>query len=64
MRWWPPVARISSFLLGGACIEAVHYAGIERDANMQITTRRITGPVDRQILDAFEFLKLTIFSQP
>ena len=49
--------RPDQLLHGGACIEAVHYAGIERDADMQITSRRITGPVDRQILDGFEFVR-------
>jgi predicted HTH transcriptional regulator len=49
--------RPDQVLHGGACIEAVHYAGTERDSNMQVTARRITGPIDRQILDAFDFVR-------
>jgi predicted HTH transcriptional regulator len=49
--------RPDQVLHGGACIEAVHYAGKERDADMQVTARRITGPIDRQILDAFDFVR-------
>ena len=49
--------RPDQVLHGGACIEAVHYAGTERDADMQVTARRITGPIDRQILDAFDFVR-------
>lgn len=49
--------RPDQVLHGGACIEAVHYAGTERDSDMQVTARRITGPIDRQILDAFDFVR-------
>jgi predicted HTH transcriptional regulator len=49
--------RPDQVLHGGACIEAVHYAGTERDSDMQVTARRITGSIDRQILDAFDFVR-------
>jgi ATP-dependent DNA helicase RecG len=49
--------RPDQILHSGACIEAVQYAGTERDADMQVTARRITGPIDRQILDAFDFVR-------
>jgi ATP-dependent DNA helicase RecG len=49
--------RPDQVLHGGVCIEAVHYAGTERDSDMQVTARRITGPIDRQILDAFDFVR-------
>lgn len=49
--------RPDQILHSGACVEAVHYAGIERDSDMQVAARRITGPIDRQILDAFEFVR-------
>jgi ATP-dependent DNA helicase RecG len=49
--------RPDQILHSGACIEAVHYAGNERDSDMQVAARRITGPVDRQILEAFEFVR-------
>ncbi|MCP4151855.1 MAG: hypothetical protein GY757_29200 [bacterium] len=43
--------------LPGAFIEAVHYAGTKRDANYQIDARKITGPLDQQIMDAVFFVK-------
>jgi ATP-dependent DNA helicase RecG len=49
--------RPDQWLHSGACIEAVHYAGTELDSDQQVTSRRITGPVDRQILEAFEFVR-------
>jgi predicted HTH transcriptional regulator len=49
--------RPDQILHTGACIEAVHYAGTERDSDMQVAARRITGPIDRQILEAFEFVR-------
>ena len=53
-------ARPDQILHTGACIEAVHYAGTERDSDMQVTYRRIMGPIDRQILDAFDFVRWTM----
>ena len=44
-------------LHSGALIEAVQFAGIEQDSANQINARRISGPVDRQIIDAFAFLR-------
>lgn len=44
-------------LLPGAFIEAVHYRGGERDANRQIDARKITGPLDEQILNSVFFVK-------
>ncbi len=49
--------RPDQILHSGACIEAVHYAGTELDSDRQVTSRRITGPIDRQILEAFHFVK-------
>ena len=40
----------------GASIEAVHYSGEIQDSDMQVNARRITGPIDRQMLDAFAFV--------
>ncbi|GAA5481302.1 ATP-binding protein [Haloferula sargassicola] len=48
--------RPDQWLHSGACIEAVHYAGTELDSDQQVTSRRIVGPIDRQILEAFEFV--------
>lgn len=39
-----------------ARIEAVHYRGVERDANYQRDARTITGPLDRQIDQACEWV--------
>lgn len=50
-------ARPDQWLHSGACIEAVHYAGVERDSDQQVTSRRIVGPIDRQILETFEFVR-------
>lgn len=52
--------RPDQILHSGACIEAVHYAGTERDSNMQVAARRITGPIDRQIMEALEFVRGTM----
>ena len=41
----------------GALIEAVQFAGTEQDSANQLNARRIAGPVDRQIIDAFAFLR-------
>jgi ATP-dependent DNA helicase RecG len=41
----------------GAFIEAVHYRGTKRDSNYQIDARKITGPLDRQIMEAVFFVK-------
>jgi len=41
----------------GALIEAVQFAGTEQDSANQINASRIVGPVDRQIIDAFAFLR-------
>lgn len=49
-------SRPDQILHTGACIEAVHYAGTELDSDQQVTARRITGPVDAQILSAYEFV--------
>lgn len=43
--------------LAGAYIEAVHYRGTEPDSNYQIDARRITGPLDQQVMGALFFLK-------
>ena len=43
--------------LPGAFIEAVHYRGTKRDSNYQIDARKITGPLDRQIMGAVFFVK-------
>ena len=48
--------RPDQILHTGACIEAVHYAGSELDSDQQVTSRRITGPIDVQILQAYEFV--------
>jgi predicted HTH transcriptional regulator len=53
-------SRPDQILHSGACIEAVHYAGTERDSDLQVTYRRIMGPIDRQILDAFDFVRWTM----
>lgn len=49
--------RPDRILHGGASIEAVHYAGNDLDADQQVNARRIIGPIDRQILDAFAFVR-------
>jgi predicted HTH transcriptional regulator len=43
--------------LPGAFIEAVHYRGKKPDANYQIDARKITGPLDQQIMGAVFFVK-------
>ena len=43
--------------LPGAYIEAVHYRGVKMDSNYQIDVRKITGPLDRQIMEALFFVK-------
>lgn len=48
--------RPDQLLHSGACIEAVHYAGTELDSDQQVTSRKITGSIDRQILNAFDFV--------
>lgn len=50
-------SRPDKILHTGACIEAVHFAGSELDSDQQVTSRRITGPVDVQILQAYEFVR-------
>ena len=49
--------RPDQWFQSGACIEAVHYSGTELDSDQQVTSRRIIGPIDRQILEAFEFVR-------
>lgn len=41
----------------GALIEAVQFAGTHQDSANQINAHRVVGPVDRQIIDAFAFLR-------
>ncbi|MGD2086177.1 MAG: ATP-binding protein [Candidatus Aminicenantes bacterium] len=43
--------------LPGASIEAVHYRGTQKDSNYQIDARKITGPLDQQIMEAVFFVK-------
>ncbi|MCP5046069.1 MAG: transcriptional regulator [bacterium] len=43
--------------LPGAFIEAVHYRGFKPDSNRQIDARKITGPLDQQIMGAVFFVK-------
>ena len=43
--------------LPGAFIQAVAYRGSERNAAYQLDAQDITGPLDRQILDACAFVK-------
>ncbi|UCH93459.1 MAG: putative DNA binding domain-containing protein [Candidatus Aminicenantes bacterium] len=43
--------------LPGAFIEAVHYRGTKRDSHYQIDARKITGPLDKQIMGAVFFVK-------
>jgi predicted HTH transcriptional regulator len=43
--------------LSGAFIEAVFYRGTEMDSNYQLDARKITGPLDRQIMEALYFVK-------
>lgn len=43
--------------LPGAFIEAVHYRGKGMDSNHQIDARRITGPLDQQIMNAVFFVQ-------
>ena len=43
--------------LPGAFIQAVSYRGIERNAAQQIDAQDITGPLDKQIIDACTFVK-------
>src|SRR5690606_33229125 len=47
-----PQAHLSS-----AFIQAVAYGGRERDADSQLDAQDITGPLDRQILDALHFVE-------
>lgn len=42
--------------LPGAFIQAVRYRGTRPDANYQIDARNITGPLNRQIVDAVAFV--------
>ncbi|MES2708633.1 MAG: ATP-binding protein [Verrucomicrobiota bacterium] len=44
----------------GAAIEAVHYSGKINDAADQLDARRITGPLDAQILEAFRFVRAAV----
>jgi ATP-dependent DNA helicase RecG len=41
-----------------AFIQAVRYRGTVQDSNLQVDAKDITGPLDRQILDALAFLRL------
>jgi predicted HTH transcriptional regulator len=41
-----------------AFIQAVRYRGTLQDSNFQIDAKEFAGPLDRQILDAFDFFKL------
>jgi predicted HTH transcriptional regulator len=43
--------------LSGAYIEAVRYRGNVQDSNYQADAARITGPLDKQILDALAFAR-------
>ncbi|MDX1997328.1 MAG: ATP-binding protein [Thermoanaerobaculia bacterium] len=43
--------------LPSAFIEAVAYRGVDRDGHYQIDHRKITGPADRQILEALRFVR-------
>ena len=43
--------------LPGAFIQAVSYRGLERNADQQIDAQDITGPLDKQIIDACTFVK-------
>ena len=43
--------------LSGARIEAVQYRGTARDANYQVDAKTITGPLDRQIVQAVSWIK-------
>ena len=38
-------------------IQAVYYSGKERDANYQIDAKDFRGPLDQQIVDAFQFVE-------
>lgn len=42
--------------LQSARIEAVHYRGVERDGNYQRDARTITGPLDRQVAAAHDWV--------
>lgn len=43
--------------LPGAFIQAVRYRGVRQDSNYQLDARNITGPLDRQIHDALDFVR-------
>jgi ATP-dependent DNA helicase RecG len=43
--------------LPGAFVEAVAYGGKTPDSRLQIDARRVTGPLDQQILDAMHFVR-------
>lgn len=43
--------------LPGAFIEAVRYRGTRPDSNYQVDARQITGPLDRQIMEAVSFVR-------
>lgn len=43
--------------LPGAFIEAVFYRGTEMDSNYQLDARKITGTLDRQVMEALYFVK-------
>ncbi len=43
--------------LPGAFIEAVQYRGQQRDSNYQLDAKQITGPLDKQILEALAFVR-------
>lgn len=43
--------------LTNALVQAVAYSGTERDADTQVDAQDITGPLDRQILDALHFVE-------
>lgn len=47
-------------LHSGAIIEAVHYAGLVNDSADQLDARKISGPLDSQILEAFKFIRANI----
>ncbi len=45
-------------VLYNSFIQAVYYNGVEKDANYQIDAKDFSGPLDRQIVDAFKFVQI------
>jgi predicted HTH transcriptional regulator len=43
--------------IADAFIEAVAYKGVTRDSNYQNDSKKITGPLDKQIIEAVKFVK-------